>query len=269
MAKRIIRADEAAKSVAAAVRGDKMSAPVTIPSIARLILENTVYIFNVGPWTRKVYMGSLGIKFIPGVAVGSPTDWEQDNNGTWVASEFIQDGDDLKDSYAAMEPQPGIVREPLKVDESKRMRWSDEEEGTYVADQILGIGIGHSPQHSHTRIGCFRAAGPLPTDKELYDARALLRATMMEYIKEARMFHAQGPKYADFITPETHHVAARWLNLEDEDWLVKRNPEQRTKCKGCGALVDSGIATCPNGHIIDAVLYREFMAEQEALRAGA
>jgi hypothetical protein len=82
------------------------------------------------------------------------------------------------------------------------------------------------------------------------------------------MYHAQGPKYADFIQPETHHVSARWLNLEDEDWLVRRNPEQRLKCKGCGALVDPGIATCPNGHIMDAQLYREFMAEQEALKGN-
>ena len=266
MAKRIIRADEAAKAVAAAQRGEKLTAPVTIPSIERLILENTVYIFNVGPWAKTVFMGSLGRKFIPGVAVGSPKAWEQDEKGRWVPSEFIEDGADLKECYAAMEPQPGIVREPLKVDESKRMRWSDEEEGTYVADQILGVGIGHSPQNSLKRIGCFRAAGPVPTEKQLQAARDLLRITMLEYVKEARMYHAQGPKYADFIQPETHHISARWLNLEDEDWLIKRNPEQRMKCKGCGALVDPGIATCPNGHIMDADLYREFMAEQEALK---
>jgi hypothetical protein len=266
MAKRMIQAKEAAELVAQAQRGERLAAPVTIPSIQRLILENTVYIFNVGPWARTVFMGSLGRKFIPGVAVGSPTAWEQNEKGRWVPCEYIEEGADLKESYAAMEPQPGIVREPLKVDESKRMRWSDEEEGTYVADQILGIGIGHSPQNSLKRIGCFRAKGPVPTEKELQDARDLLRITMLEYVKEARMYHANGPKYADFIQPETHHVSARWLNLEDEDWLVKRNPEQRNKCKGCGALVDPGIATCPNGHIMDAALYREFMAEQEALK---
>jgi hypothetical protein len=266
MARKLIRAKEAAELVAEAQRGEKMAAPVTIPSIQRLILENTVYIFNVGPWPKTVFMGSLGRKFIPGVAVGSPTAWEQNEQGRWIACEFIEEGTDLKECYVAMEPQPGIVREPLKVDESKRMRWSDEEEGTYVADQILSVGIGHSPQNSLKRIGCFRAAGPIPTDKELEDARALLRITMLEYVKEARLFHAKGPLYSGFIDPVTHHVSARWMNLGDEDWMVKGNPEKRNKCKGCGALVDPGIAICPNGHIMDAALYKEFMAEQEALK---
>ncbi len=266
MARKLIRAKEAAEMVAEVQRGEKLAAPVTIPSIQRLILENTVYIFNVGPWAKIVFMGSLGRKFIPAVAVGSPTAWEQNEQGRWIPCEFIEEGADLKQCYAAMEPQPGIVREPLKVDESKRMRWSDEEEGTYVADQILSVGIGHSPQNSLKRIGCFRSADPVPTDKELGDARALLRITMLEYVKEARLFHAKGPLYTGFIDPETHHVAARWMNLEDEDWMVKTNPEKRDRCKGCGALVDPGIATCPNGHIMDAALYKEFMAEQAALK---
>ena len=72
---KIITAKEAAGRVAEEIRGERMTAPSTIPSMKRLILEKSVYIFNVGPWAKTQFMGSLGRFFIPANAVGSPCSW--------------------------------------------------------------------------------------------------------------------------------------------------------------------------------------------------
>jgi hypothetical protein len=34
----------------------------------------------------------------------------------------------------------------------------------------------------------------------------------------------------------------------------------------CGLLVDNGIATCQNGHIVDAEAYKRAHAQQEAIK---
>ena len=81
---------------------------------------------------------------------------------------------------------------------------------------------------------------PLPTKAELALARETVRNTMMEYVKEARAFPRGGAEDGtDQIQPETHHVAARWLNLEGRgvSWYGAIQNVQRIKCKLCGSDV--------------------------------
>ena len=46
-------------------------------------------------------------------------------------------------------------------------------------------------------------------------------------------------------------------------------PSGQIRCKLCGAMSDTDVAMCQNGHIINPALYAEYMAEQEGLIEAA
>ena len=244
------------------------------PAVQDVIKNNTVHIFNVGPWGFRENMGSAGIFFIPACEVGAPMEWERLSAPSSVDGQYIPDHweegskrvTDPKTQYAAMRPLPGIMAEPLPVEQELAM-WSLKDSGRYFAEQLLKIGIGHSPNNSYVRRGCFIAGGTTPTDKELGAARVELAKLMGELILEADRAWAQGPMRAEaVIRPEIHHVCAQWMNLTDRDWLRGTKPQGRIKCEMCGLLVDEGIATCQNGHIVDAEAYKRAVAQQEAIK---
>lgn len=243
-------------------------------SIQGLIKENTVHVFNVGPWGYRENMGSFGYYFIPACEVGAPMEWERMKAPTAQGDAYVPDhweeGEyrvtDPKTEYAAMKPLPGLMVEPLPTDIDK-CTWNMKDEGRYFANELLGVGIGHSQQNSLVRKGCFIAAGKAPTEKELAAARAELAKFMGEQILEADRAWAAGPQKAEqVIRPEIHHVCAQWMNLTDRDWLRGTKPQGRVKCEMCGLLVDEGIATCTNGHIVDADAYKRAVAQQEAIK---
>ena len=153
-------------------------------SIQDIMCENTVHVFNVGPWGYRENMGSFGYYFIPKCEVGAPMEWERLKAGPVAAGVYVPDhweeGErrvtDPHAEYAAMKPLPGLMAEPLpkEIDECT---WNLQDEGRYFANELLGVGIGHSQQNSHVRRGCFVAAGKKPTEKDLVAARAELMKT--------------------------------------------------------------------------------------------
>jgi hypothetical protein len=243
-------------------------------SIQDIMRENTVHVFNVGPWGYRENMGSFGYHFIPACEVGAPMEWERLKSPPAAPGVYVPDhweeGDrrvtDPRTEYAAMKPLPGLMAEPLpkEIDECT---WNLQDEGRYFANELLGVGIGHSQQNSHVRRGCFVAAKKEPSAKELEAARAELAKYMGEMILEADRAWASGPQKAEqVIRPEIHHICAQWMNLTDRDWLRGTKPQGRVKCEMCGLLVDEGIATCQNGHIVDADAYKRAVAQQEAIK---
>ena len=272
-----ISAAEAATRMAQYLRdktGKNRRIPPVNSSIQDLIRENTVHVFNVGPWGYRENMGSFGYYFIPACVEGAPMEWERlkapvSAPGIYVPDHW-EEGEyrvtDPHTEYAAMKPLPGLMLEPLpkEIDECT---WNMQDEGRYFASELLGVGIGHSQQNSHVRRGCFVAAGKEPTKKELEAARAELTKYMSEQILEADRAWAQGPQKAEqIIRPEVHHVCAQWLNLTDREWLRGTKTQGRVKCEMCGLLVDEGIATCQNGHIVDAEAYKRAVAQQDAIK---
>lgn len=257
---------------------DKGGRQRTIPPVNRMIQEmirkEPVFMFNVGPWGARVNMGSFGYYFIPPNTVGAPMEWNKLPPTKSAAGVYVPDlweeGDarvsDPKQEYAAFRPLPGLMLEPMPKDQDT-CEWNMQDEGRYFAEQMLGVGIGHDMNTSWIRKGCFIAAGEEPTEVELKDARALLMKFMAEQVLDADRAWAAGPARAEaIIRPEIHHVCADWLNLEDRDWLRGTSPVGRVKCMGCGAMTDAGVATCPNGHIVDAAAYKAFMAQQAAMQ---
>lgn len=258
---------------------DKRGTGRTIPPVNRLIQdtirEKSVHVFNVGPWGARINMGSFGYYFIPPCEVGAVMEWKKLPAVVRPAGVYVPDlweeGDrrvkDPKTEYAAFRPLPGMMLEPMPKDQDT-CEWNMQDEGRYFAEQMLGVGIGHDVNTSWVRKGCFIAAGEVPTDGELKAARReLMEKFMPEQIRDADRAWAAGPARAEaIIRPEIHHVCAEWMNLEDRDWLRGTSPVGRVKCLGCGAMTDAGVATCPNGHIVDAVAYKAFMAQQAAMQ---
>lgn len=220
-----ITADQARRGAQAMIH--EMNQMRTIPklpaSVQRIADENTVHIFNVGPWPHTRELGSIncmvGARFIPKCEKGQ--------------------------EYAAAVPIPGIIAEPVPIDE-KHMELR-QEEGRYVAEQILGVGKHLDPRNSLVKYGVFIAEGKVPTKAELKEARKNLFAYYQELVAEARTAYATGPKEAEAtIRPSLHHVAARELNLNDEPWLVNAMPEGRQTCPSCGVKCDHQVILCHN-----------------------
>lgn len=247
--------------------------PIAQP-IQDVIRLNTVHVFNVGPWGYRENMGSLGMFFIPACEVGAPMEWERlrmppSPTGAYVPDHW-EEGElrvtDPKTQYAAMKPLPGLMAEPLPVQQDESM-WTMKDTGRYFANELLGVGIGHARQNSHVRRGCFIAEGKKPTEQELASARGELQQYMAEMILDADRAWAQGPMKAEaMIRPEIHHVCAEWMNLTDRDWLRGTKPQGRIKCQMCGLMVDDGIATCSNGHIVNGEAYKRAVAQQEQIK---
>lgn len=272
-----ISASEAASRMSQYMKdktGKQRRIPPINASIQEMIRENTVHVFNVGPWGYRENTGSFGYYFIPKCEVGAPMEWERLKQAPAAPGVYVPDMweegrrkvVDPKTEYAAMKPLPGLMAEPLpkEIDECT---WNLQDEGRYFANELLGVGIGHSQQNSYVRRGCFIATAKEPTQGELKAARAELVKYMGELILEADRAWASGPQKAEqIIRPEVHHVCAQWLNLTDRDWLRGTKPQGRIKCEMCGLLVDEGIATCQNGHIVDADAYKRAVAQQEAIK---
>jgi hypothetical protein len=250
-----MNAAEAAAGVAKLTgvgRGRRM--PATPESTARAIREETVHIFNVGPWEFRESMGSLGWYFIPACAVGAVMEWVRRDKPQYVNGVFMPDifepgkkrVKDPHTEYAAMKPLPGVTRElvPTEIDQ---MEWREEPRRLHFAEQLLGIGIGHSRQNSKTLMGCFIAEGKVPTEKELAKARHTMETEYMPaLIREADQAAAAGPaEEAKIIRVGKHHVAAYWLGLHDRPWVRGFENKARTACKGCGTMVNDGVALCP------------------------
>ena len=239
------------------------------------IARRTVHVFNVGPWSFRENGGSFGYQFIPACEVGAPMEWERLKARAAMPGVYVPDhweeGDrrvvDPHTEYAAGRPLPGLMMEPMPNTQEDCV-WNMQDTGEYFADEVLlKVGIGHSKNNSNVRLGVFRAAGIVPTDAELTAAREQLGKYMGEMILEADRAWGAGPiKAEQIIRPEIHHICAQWLNLTDRDWLRGTKPQGRIKCEMCGLLVDQGIATCQNGHIVDAEAYKRAVAQQEHIK---
>lgn len=195
-------------------------------SIIKWARENPVHIFNVGPWPQRIFKGSLGSFFIPSCPEGK---------------DYIEMTREDQETGERVPAIDGLIFEPLPEDGRMSIRQHD---GIAVADDILGIGMGHAPQNSLLRVGCFRAAGAKPTREELAQAHARLHETLTALVSEARKAEQDGTT-SQFIGPD-HYTAARLLKLNEvtEPWMKVKAVHANEECPGCGSPYRKGIAVC-------------------------
>jgi hypothetical protein len=267
-----VTADEAARRLSTYMSdktGKNRRVPPINPSIQKMIRENTVHVFNVGPWGFRESMGSFGFYFIPANEVGAPMEWERQDlppaaPGVYIPDHWLPGKKKVKDprtEYAAMKPLPGLMTEPMPT-EIDQCTWNMQDEGRYFANELLGVGIGHSQQAAKTNLGCFIAEGKEPTEKELRAARVLLEKYMASRVLEADQAWAAGPQRAEaVIRPEIHHVCAEWLNLRDRAWLRGTDPKAQAQCEACGSNVSATAMVCKDcGFVLDVAKHKEMVA---------
>lgn len=233
--------------------GQKRKVPDMLGLIAKAKASMTYHIFNVGPWKHVVPTGSTGTFYIP----ACPTE-----------KECLDKGLERVEYVEMTRTLGGLVDELIIKSEAEYDRLMDD--GHQFALEIIGEGRGRNPAYSLKHSGVFLAEGETPTKEELAQANLLLRAQCSEIVADIRSIYATDQKlFRQVVRPEVHYAAAYVLNLLNEKWMTDTTPSGQIRCKLCGAMSDTDVAMCPNGHIINPELYAEYMAEQEELVAQA
>lgn len=198
-----------------------------LPAILeQLSEERKLYIYNCGPWPHMRSLGSLGSFYIPPCEEGK--------------------------EFSAALVIPGIVAEPYPVNETQMAL--HQEEGTYIAEQIVGLGKHLPPSNSLVKYGVFISATEKPSKEDLAKAHRALRGHFRQLVNEANTAWSKGPKAAEeTISPDLHFLAARRLNLTEAEcpWLKNASTSAaRENCAGCGTPYSVGIVLCPQCRFI-------------------
>lgn len=233
--------------------------PPILPEV-REVMNRRVHVFNVGPWGQTVNTGSTGTFYIPACPFGDA-----------YVEMLVKDGDRNSATYGQMvSPITAIMRE-LVISSEDAMTPLDDS-GRYFAWQMLGVGRGMHPSKALTRFGMFVAEGDTPTEAELTKAHEELRKECMAVVKFAEeVFVTDRKLFSRAVKPEVHFVAAKVLGRDnpiDSPWMGAANPVARIKCRMCGRLCEPDVATCEAGHVVNAELYAELMANQEEILAA-
>lgn len=210
--------------------------------------QQRVRIFNVGPWRHEVPCGSAGTFIIPACPLGT--------------------------AYVEMStPLHAVEDELVIVSEKEYKRLQDE--GRYIANEILGRGRGRDRKGSLDHLGVFIAEGQVPTEKELEDARANLHVKCQEYINEMRTYWDIDRKTAHTMyKPAIHGMAAKILGLHEEEWMLSKTPKApekvtTVKCEGCRTEVEADAPMCFKcGGVVNPDTYVEYMAKQENIKTA-
>lgn len=220
--------------------GKQRRVPPLIPALEQASKAKTYYIHNCGPWPHRINTGGTGWYPIP----GCPLDKE------YVTGPRTVDA---------------LEHEFVPKDEFEFNRLMGD--GEHIAKEICGDGRGRDPKQSHRHLGVFFSDGPIPSKAEIKAARTMLHARCADIVREARDLYVMDRKtFSQVVSRERHFAAAEVLNLNDEVWMIEQTPAQRTKCPVCQKMNEEGTMKCGHcGEIIDAVAYRKFKDEQEAI----
>jgi hypothetical protein len=230
-----ISANEASRQAAAYQR--RMNGGRTIPQVLPLLQkisdEKKVFIYNVGPFQYTRHMGSTGTFTIPACLEGAA-----------VSEPIVIDG---------------IVTEPVPVDEKTMTLMQDE--GRYVAEQIIGDGKFLRPEDSLVHRGVFVSDTRPPKKAEIEAATQKLRGFMQGKVSEMNDAYAMGPNKRIEVQTNEHYIAARYLGYTEQEcpWLQNTAaPATRKNCEGCGEAYVVGIMKCKScGYILDKEKYEK------------
>lgn len=227
----VLTAQEAARVISQETRefngGNKLM-PKIPDLIKRVSEEHKLYIFNVGPWPHTRGLGSLGSRYIPACEEGQ--------------------------EYSRPLIVPGIVTEEYPPTEKLL-----QDDGQWIAEQILGEGRHLDPSQSFRRYGVFISHTEKPSKADLQAAREQLEGHYRDLVAKADAAYAQGPKATEETISADHYLAARKLNLGPAQcgWIKNAtNAASRANCEGCGATYEVGVILCRScGFILDPVKY--------------
>jgi hypothetical protein len=211
--------------------------PVTLDRIRVLMQEEAFPICNVGPWTHQIRRGPISFD-IPG---------------------YDPALDDKNLGYAESALQPSVHRMAKIIDEHE-FGWF-EDDGHYVARDLIGVGFGLHPHNSLVQYGVFVPEGKHATATEIAAAKGQLSAYRDRLIQEARDAYDKGPAERAATIGERHLWAARSVGL-NEKWVHGQHTQESVQCASCGRFNAAGVAKCQCGMILDFDLHFKIETEQ-------
>jgi hypothetical protein len=220
--------DEARKAVSEEARKRNYKIVEQMPSmIADLAKEKMLYIFNVGPqgWPRS--LGSLGNFYVPGCA----------------------EGEEVSKPLKI----PGMILERVAIDMDKMS--NRYENGIDVANDILYIGRGYTPDLNRERWGLFISETPKASKEQINQAKGELRKTCAKLIEAADVLERANKR--DQIGDQARW-AARYLGVA-KVWLSDAEPREAGNCPACQAMIDIESVKCPKcSAVLDWERAKEF-----------
>lgn len=227
--------------------------PVPDPLVQKTSEENRIYIFNVGPWSRRRELGSAGIYVIPACPAG------REYSDPVIINGLESEPYPINETECAIIPKsgrPGQLR--------------GEGNGMLLAQQVLGEGPMLPPSASFRPFGIFLSKTPIPSKQDLDNARAALQKKRVDLVREANDAWAKDRDKWGTIT-DLHRTAARDLGKTAVEcpWFGETIiPQERKTCPSCGTPYEVGIAECPKcGDVLDADAYRAKMERLEAVKS--
>lgn len=219
----------------------------TAPMPAKLDIDHAhlakrVRIFNVGPWPQVVPLGSTGTVYIPACPSDKP----------YV--EMISNLHELEIEYYPI---------------NQKKEWKElREEGHKIAIEILGEGRNQDRRYSLRKKGVFIAAGEIPTEAEVAQAKKELLPTCQRLVDLMDQLWDRDRKLAyDVYNPSVHGESARILNITGKPWQSTGKVSDSIACPYCDASIKPSAPKCHNCHeVVNAQAYSELkakMAEQQ------
>lgn len=210
-------------------------------SIRQHSLDNQFYIYSVGPWPQKRFMGTMGRCTIPA----------------------CKDGQRFTDPIVV----PGTPVEQYPMNESQMTAILYD--GERHANEIIGIGPSRGPEESLHRYGVFVSRHNPPLEEEIELANKRLDTYCDQLIYEGGQAHADGPlAVRQTIRPERHGWAAnrRKKTHAECPWMGGMNTAQqdRVECPFCSVAISAKVAKCHNCH--EVVNQEAYKAAQKMAR---
>jgi hypothetical protein len=222
---------------------NKLNIPPEL-GLNRQFKEARVRIFNVGPFSHTIPLGSPGIFYIPACP------WDKPYVESLTALHELEE-----EFYPARDK-----REPMK-------RLQDE--GRKLAMDILGEGRNQDKKHSRRKVGVFIAAGDEPTTAETESAKKELRIYCGVQVGIMDQMWDRDRKLAyDVFRPETFGACARVLGLtgKDKPWLAQGQASTNIDCPACFGSVNPAAAVCVHcGEVVNEEAYVKLRMRRESI----
>jgi hypothetical protein len=210
--------------------------PPVLPMLQKLSDETKCYIFNVSPMRYTRHMGSTG---------------------TFVI-EAKEEGKDYSEPLVI----PGIFFEPVPKNEAAMELQQDE--GRYIAQQIIGTGKHLKESDSLTKYGVFISDTNPPNKKDLAKATAMFHKYCQILVNEANAAWGLGQAKFNESRNNEWFMAAGILGFTAQQlaWLGQAEaPQNRDKCQGCGRSYVVGTLKCECGYVLDLDGFKKAKAE--------
>ena len=212
--------------------------------ITKEFKKRRVRIFNVGPWHHVINLGSPGVVYIPPCPEDKP--------------------------YVEMLTPLHELEEELYPSRDRKEYKRLQDEGRRVAIEILGEGRNQDRKQSKRNVGVFIAAGEIPTEAEIAEAKKALLPTCQRMCDYMDHLWDRDRKLAyDVFNPVTFGAAARILNLTGKPWQSSGEPSTNIKCPACRVSVEPDAPKCFScGGIVNAEAYMVWKIRQDEIEAA-